>query len=101
MSLDVNWTITPTELLNQLGWQFKRRGEWYVLPICPFCHGGNGRDRQTFIVHSTEGHYACLRASCDEKGTFWGLLLSIGENPKEYLGERLTREKKKGYVYGR
>lgn len=101
MSSPVNWTITPTELLNQLGWQHKTRRGWYVLPICPFCRGGSGRDRETFIVHIQDGNYACLRASCDEKGSFWGLLEFVGENPKDYIGADNLRQPKQRYIYGR
>jgi hypothetical protein len=105
---DVNWKITPAEFLSELGWTNKRRGNWLTMVICPFCNGGDHKDKLTFIVHAKDGNYSCSRAKCGSRGSFWGLMLAVGKDPKEFLGERIEmmrprkkKQTKKGYVYGR
>lgn len=93
--------ITPAEFLSEIGWQFKRRGAWLTLRICPFCDGGDGgRDLFTFAVHATEGNYFCHRAKCGARGTFWGLIESQGRQASDYFGEREQTTSKR-FVYGR
>jgi hypothetical protein len=105
--MDVNWNITPVEFLSDLGWANKRRGNWLTMTLCPFCQGGDHKDKMTFIVHVIDGNYSCSRAKCGSRGSFWGLMVAVGKDPKDYLGERIERfkprkkERKKGYVYGR
>lgn len=102
----MKFNITPSEVLQQLGWKYKQKGNWLVLPHCPNCQGGEHRDIGTFAVHAMDGNFFCHRAKCGYRGTFWGLLLSIGEDPKEYLisdesyPKRPKTEKKRGYIYG-
>lgn len=95
----MNWTTTPAEFIKTLGWKAVRRGNWLTTKHCPFCGGGNGGDTFTFAVHATDGNFFCHRAKCGESGSFWGLIERVGQNPKDYLGERDKKNGKKRFIY--
>ena len=94
-----SWNISPKEFLANVGQRTGAKGSWLVLDACPFCGGGDHGDRRTFIVHAADGNYACSRAKCGARGTFWGLIEHFGHDPKDHFGER--KAKAKGYIYGR
>lgn len=98
---DLNWRITPTEFLNEIGLSFKIRGNWLQLQNCPFCDGANYGDSFSFNIHKADGNFFCHRQkSCGEKGSFWKLIELFNRNPKDYFGERLShKQKKKRYRF--
>lgn len=38
--------------------------------LCPFCHGGDHEDQNTFALSVDKGVYVCKRGSCGKRGTF-------------------------------
>lgn len=96
----MRFTITPAELLAELGWANKKRGNWLTMKKCPFCGGGEGGDAFTFAVHGTDGNFFCHRSKCGMRGSFWGLLETVGRNPREYFEKDGTKAKtKKKFIY--
>lgn len=59
---------------------FKVRNGQVIPRYCPFCHGGENRDINTFAVGLYNGAYQCLRGNCNEKGSFSQLMKYFGEN---------------------
>lgn len=103
---DIQYNITPREVLDRAGVKYKVNGQWLGYRYCPVCAGGeNGRDQWTFAVHSKDGNFNCLRDSCDAKGSFWGLMLLHQINPKAHVlkteGGAKKNVKGKRFVYGR
>ena len=42
-----------------------------VVPnLCPFCHGGDHEDQNTFALSVDKGVFVCKRGSCGKRGTF-------------------------------
>ncbi len=103
--ISTEFTITPAEFLDRIGWQFKKRGNWLSLKICPFCEGGRSGDQFTFVVHAADGNYSCQRSKCGASGSFWRLMETRQYNPRDFLTEGdkkpKNRKRKKKFVYGK
>jgi len=46
----------------------KEKGREMVFSLCPYCHGGKKRDRETFSINVGNGQFECKRSSCGVKG---------------------------------
>lgn len=55
-----------------------RNGE-VVAELCPYCGGGENRDRGTFAINIKTGAYNCKRGGCEKKGTLQDLCSFLGE----------------------
>lgn len=83
------------------GNEFKIRGKELVAKYCPFCHGGDSADTDTFGISLQTGAYSCLRGNCGVKGSFRQLLEHYGEDPANYEEAKMvsiSSKKKKEYV---
>ena len=49
------------------------KGNEYVLRYCPFCNGGDHKDKDTFSINKKTGQYKCQRGSCGEEGNLYSL----------------------------
>ena len=47
-----------------------QKGDELVFKYCPYCHGGSGKDRDTFAINIKKGVYNCKRSSCGVQGHF-------------------------------
>jgi twinkle protein len=72
--------ITPIELATKHFGEFKIRGNEITPYICPFCHGGQNKDKNTFAMNMDTGIYNCKRGSCGVSGTFNQLCKELGED---------------------
>ena len=45
-------------------------GEEIVPSLCPFCHGGDRGDQNTFALNLDKGLFVCKRGSCGKRGSF-------------------------------
>ncbi|MDP3385595.1 MAG: DnaB-like helicase C-terminal domain-containing protein [Eubacteriales bacterium] len=54
------------------------KGNEIIPKYCPFCKGGQHRDKNTFSINRTTGAYNCLRGSCGEKGNIYRLAKYLG-----------------------
>ncbi len=51
-----------------------------VIPMhCPFCGGGEKRDKYTFALNLHNNNYNCKRGKCGKAGTFFGLAKLFNE----------------------
>lgn len=48
----------------------KINGNELQFTYCPYCHGGQKKDKHSFAINLITGQYQCLRASCGAKGNF-------------------------------
>lgn len=87
MATKIPFDTTPEEFVRQQGWKLYKhqREHWIVLHRCPSCGGGRHGDAGTCIIHREDGNWKCMRASCGGKGTFWGLMLLAGIDPRNHI----------------
>lgn len=75
-----------------VGIPVKLRGDELHFDICPYCHGGARRDKQTFSVNLETGKFKCLRDSCGVTGNMITLSrdfdFDLGEETDEYYRPR-------------
>ena len=70
--------------------EIRENGDEVQFKYCPYCHGGDNRDKYTFAVNRETGAFNCLRSSCGEQGHFvtlardMGFALDFGITRKEY-----------------
>lgn len=65
-------------LAARTGAQTKEKGDELVFQYCPYCGGGQHRDKETFSVNLTTGAFCCLRSSCGRRGHFVELARDFG-----------------------
>lgn len=79
--------------------QFREKGSEIQTLYCPFCHGGQHKDKYTFAINKITGAYNCLRGSCGETGNLYTLGKFLGvdvvESKETYFRE--YRKPKKVY----
>lgn len=46
----------------------KEKGKEMFFGLCPYCHGGQKKDKLTFSINTTNGQFECKRSSCGVKG---------------------------------
>ena len=63
-----------------------------IAEYCPFCHGGDNNDRNTFAVGLYNGAFNCMRGSCGKTGSFRELC--------DYFGERAPKTTQAARTYG-
>lgn len=72
--------------------QSTERGDELQFKYCPYCNGGNKRDRGTFSINLKTGMFKCLRASCNVHGNMITLAkdfnFSLGNDVDEYFNSR-------------
>lgn len=73
-------TSTIQTIARQYFGDYRVRGDEVVAEYCPFCHGGNSGDRNTFAVNMTTGGYNCRRGSCNVTGGIRDLIEYLGCN---------------------
>lgn len=56
-------------------------GEAEIVPsLCPFCHGGDHGDQNTFALSLDKGLFVCKRGSCGKRGRFEELAAHFNES---------------------
>lgn len=58
---------------------FTIKGAEIIPTYCPFCHGGDNRDKNKFALNTENHTYNCKRGSCGQKGHFSELCKIFGE----------------------
>ena len=54
------------------------RGDELQFERCPFCHGGDHKDKKTFSINMRSGAFKCLRSSCGQHGNMISLSRIFG-----------------------
>lgn len=58
------------EFARSGGYETREKGEELEFKYCPYCNGGQNKDKYTFSINMISGAYKCLRSSCDVQGHF-------------------------------
>lgn len=74
--------MMPLEFARKYFRQFKQHGNEIIPTYCPFCNGGDKRDKFTFALNIENKTYNCKRGSCGKKGHFTELCREFGEQPE-------------------
>lgn len=81
--------MTPIEVAYRVfGGQVNIKGNEIIPQYCPFCKGGEHKDRGTFAINIDTGVYNCKRGKCQEHGHLTNLCehfgLSVDKPIKSY-----------------
>lgn len=69
-----------------------------AISTCPFCDGGEGRDKSSFAVNLNNGAWNCLRLNnCGRKGSWYDLVEALGGDYKP-LDDSFMSKPKKNYL---
>ena len=75
---------------SSIGADVREKGDELEFKYCPYCAGGDHKDKDTFSVNTKSGAFRCLRASCGRQGHFvelardFGFELDFGYKSKKY-----------------
>lgn len=58
------------DLAASLTRETKIKGDELFFTYCPYCGGGQSRDRDTFSINLTTGQFNCFRSGCNKHGHF-------------------------------
>lgn len=58
---------------------------------CPFCRGGEHRDRETFAVNLDTGAWICYRGKCGKSGSLYDLKTFLGEDVRHSFHSTPTK----------
>lgn len=57
-------------LARSLTSEYHQKGNELFFKHCPYCNGGNSKDKDTFSINLETGAFSCFRNSCGAKGHF-------------------------------
>lgn len=87
--------------LNNQGIDFKtvnRASGPQAIAQCPFCHGGDGKDKNSFAVNLENGAWNCLRLNqCGRQGSWYDLVQALGGEYKS-LDDSFYSKPKRNYT---
>lgn len=89
---------TPQDVADQIGRNkavSNGTGEHIAVEVCPYCNGGEHRDKWTFALSAENGSYNCKRGNCGAKGSFRDLLQHMGLERDYELTKKPQRTYKK------
>ena len=92
MTMDDIYTFSPDDAKRfavEQRAQTTQKGDELVFKYCPYCGGGENRDKYTFSINLTNGAHNCKRSSCGKTGNMISLHkefgFSLGRNVDTYL----------------
>jgi twinkle protein len=76
---------------------YKLKGNEILPELCPFCRGGEHRDKYTFALNLDKQTFNCLRGSCGVTGNYYQLAKHFGEvaEMKDYEIHKTEKKYKK------
>lgn len=89
--------MNPFDIARRYFGNFKQHGDEIIPQYCPFCNGGQGRDKWTFALNAAKLTYNCKRGTCGEQGHFSQLCKHFGEEPDRDNTYEQYRPKQKVY----
>lgn len=87
--------MTPIEFADSFLKPYSVKGSEIVPKTCPFCHGGDHHDKNTFALNMDSKTYNCKRGSCNRKGHFTQLLREFGVDVSDKPPHVFKRPEKK------
>ena len=65
------------DLGRYIGANMQDKGDEVGFLYCPFCKGGEHRDKHTFYINTKTGKFICHRGSCGKQGSFYTLAKEV------------------------
>lgn len=63
------------------------RGSEIVFDLCPYCHGGDKRDKGSFAINRETGAFNCKRSGCNVEGN----MITLARDFNFHLSDAVTR----------
>lgn len=80
------------EFAEHVNTRARTRGDELQFEYCPYCHGGDRKDKNTFAINLKTGRNNCKRASCGAHGNMITLArdfdFSLGRDVDEYYSDK-------------
>lgn len=73
--------MEPIEFAQRFLHPYKTNGNEIIPNECPYCHGGQHRDKYTFALNIANKTYNCKRGSCGVQGHYTQLCREFGVTP--------------------
>ncbi len=90
--------MTELEFARAYLGEYSVKGSEIIPKHCPFCHGGQHNDKETFALNMEKHTFKCLRGSCAKQGHFSELCRHFGvEYEREQKTEVYTPTVKRSY----
>ena len=86
------------KIISYLG-RTKQNGDEVVALYCPFCHGGQHRDKYSFAINKETGAYNCKRGSCNETGNVYSLAKHFGVEVERDRSDYFREYRKPKKIY--
>jgi len=86
--------MTAHEFAGKHLYPFKAKGAELIPDFCPYCHGGDHRDKETFALNTEKLTFNCRRGSCGVQGHFVELCRHFGEQADTDNRPRLMTTKR-------
>lgn len=80
------------QLAAFLGVEAVEDGDEIQFEFCPYCHGGDHKDKNTFAINAANGKFNCLRATCGKRGHFVTLARDMGYALDFGIEEKVYRQ---------
>lgn len=77
---------------NHVNAQARIRGSELLFNYCPYCHGGDRKDKGSFSINLNTGQFECKRASCGAKGNMVTLSQDFDFSLSEEMDRYLNRD---------
>ncbi len=58
------------DFANTVNTSKHQKGDELFFQLCPYCNGGEGKDKNTFSINLSTGAFKCFRSSCGKQGHF-------------------------------
>ena len=65
------------ELVRYISADIQIKGDEVDFLYCPFCKGGEHKDKHTFYINTKTGKFICHRGSCGKQGSFYTLAKEV------------------------
>lgn len=72
---------------DAVGGMARKKGNELEFALCPYCHGGGSRDKNTFFINLGTGQFECKRSSCGAKGN----MLTLSRDFNFSISEEVDR----------
>jgi twinkle protein len=90
--------MSPYQFAEKYFPEYKQRGEELIPVYCPFCHGGQNKDKYSFALNVEKRTYNCKRGSCGAVGSFKQLCEEFGELEDKNFEFKTQPRARKSYV---
>ena len=90
--------ISIREIADRHFGAYKIKGNELIPILCPFCGGGDHKDKETFSINLNTGKYLCHRGSCAVHGNQLSLCRHYGYPINDKISRAFRKEYKKPQI---